>query len=289
MTDIATSAYDALLPKHRAFVDAYREGRSAAEAARLAGYVAQFARWRAHALLRRPDVSAALGQPARRRTRSPYFDPRPRHRAFLDEYCRTWNGARAAIAAGYTAASAARHAHRLLARDDIRAALTERQERTAAASEAEIAEVVATLTHVLRANMLDYMRPEAGGQARFDLSTLTREQAAAISEIKLATRTGSGGAAQGGRAEIAKLRLHDKLKAADKLMRHLGAVKPKPAAPPTEDAAAAPRPPEAGAPARSSRERAMAILYILAKAKAEQEGQPDEELERMMQKAGVSL
>jgi hypothetical protein len=71
---------------------------------------------------------------------------------------------------------------------------------------------------VLRANMLDYISIDGHGQAQFNLSRLTRDQASVISELKVETRKPSRAGKTNPRAEIARLRLHDKLAAADKLL-----------------------------------------------------------------------
>jgi len=62
MRDDATSAYDALLPRQRAFVTAYCISGNAAAAVRAAGYAPTWARSSGYALLRRPKIQAALDE-----------------------------------------------------------------------------------------------------------------------------------------------------------------------------------------------------------------------------------
>jgi phage terminase small subunit len=62
MPDDAKSAYDALRPKQKAFVTAYCMSGNAAAAVRAAGYASKWARSSGHALLRRPEIRAALDE-----------------------------------------------------------------------------------------------------------------------------------------------------------------------------------------------------------------------------------
>jgi phage terminase small subunit len=260
-SDTARSAYDALSPQHKAFVEAYCKCWNARRAARAAGYSECTANSHAYAVLRRDDVQAAIEEWKREPARKAYALLKPGHKAFLDAYCQSWNAGKAGVAAGY----GEHFGYRLLRRDDIRAALIERQALAAASKEVEISEVVATLTRVLRANMLDYMSIDAEGQLQVDFTSLTRDQASAISELNVETRKTIGDGNRRLAAEVARLRLklHDKLRAADKLLRHLGAVKPKGA--PAEEVAAPPAKPV------TDLDRAKAVLALFAKVKEEGE------------------
>jgi phage terminase small subunit len=256
----ATPAFDALSPKHKAFVDAYCKCWNACQAARAAGYSESSATAHASRMLRRDDVQAAIEEWKRAPARRAYALLKPAHKAFLDAYCRSWNAGTAGVAAGYSE----HFGYRLLRRDDVRAALIERQALAAASKEVEISEVVATLTQVLRANMLDYMSFDTQGRTQPDFTRLTRDQASVISELNIETRRTVGDGNRRPAAEVEKLRfkLHDKLRAADKLLRHLGAVQPKEAVPPE---------PVTPPPAKpiSNRDRAKAILFVLANAQRE--------------------
>lgn len=147
----------------------------------------------------------------------------PKHRKFLDEYCRDRNGAAAVRRSGYSERRAKVTAAELLARDDIKAALAEEDAATSEKVGIEVGEIVAALRTVLRANMLDYMAIGQDGQPYTDFSALTREQAGVIQEVHVETTQQrlEGG---GDPVEVRKVRfkLYDKLAAADKLMRHLG-------------------------------------------------------------------
>jgi phage terminase small subunit len=262
--DAARSAYDALSPKHKAFVDTYCKCWNGRIAAVAAGYSDSSATSYAYLLLKRDDIKAAIEEWKERTARRAYAVLQSRHKAFLDAYCLSWNASQAAVAAGYRFDEGAH----LLRRDDILAALTERQALVAASKEVEISEVVGTLTQVLRGNMLDYISIDPEGEVNVDFARLTRDQAAVISELKVETcETRRGGKR---RREVSRLhfKLHDKLRAAEKLLRHLGAVTPKVAEPAVEVAK----------PARevTDLDRAKAILHLLAKVKkrAEAAGTP---------------
>jgi phage terminase small subunit len=264
-SDAAPRAYDRLSSKHRVFVDAYLDWPNAAAAARAAGYSHASAHSYGYKLRRRADIRAVLGEreapepasePVARSTpKSPYQRLRPKHRAFLDAYRRHWNATRAALAAGYAACNARQHGSGLLKRPDIRAALIDIQEQAAMANEAEISEVVAILTRMLRANPLDYVSKGADGRHYLDIDRLTPEQAAVISKWTMGTRKGD-------------VRFnHDKLAAADKLLRYHGAIKPEREANAATVEAPAPKKPI------TNRDRANALLEILARAEEEAEAE----------------
>jgi phage terminase small subunit len=148
-----------------------------------------------------------------------------RHARFVAEYLIDFNGAKAAVRAGYSARRAKQTASELLARDEIAAAIAEGQQQLAARATVTVDEVVAALTTVLRANVLDYMRVGPEGEPIADFSEMTREQAAAVSEVTVEDFVdGRGDDARD--VKRVRFKLHDKLSAADKLMRHLGGYAP---------------------------------------------------------------
>ena len=263
-SDAARSAYDALSARHKTFVDTYCKCWNGRIAAVAAGYSESSATSYTYLLLKRDDIKAAIEEWKEHTARRAYAVLLPGHKAFLDAYCLSWNARQAAVAAGYRYDEGAH----LLQRDDILAALTERQALAAASKEVEISEVVATLTQVLRGNMLDYISIDAEGEPHVDFARVTRDQASVISELNIETREVSRGRQR--RREVSRVRfkLHDKLRAAEKLLRHLGAVTPKVAEPAVEVA----KPP---AKPVTDRDRAKAILALLARMKkrAEEEGQ----------------
>jgi hypothetical protein len=129
-------------------------------------------------------------------------------------------------------------------------------------NQAEIAEVVAMLTRMLRANPLDFVSKGADGRHYFDIGRLTPEQAAAISQWTMGTRKG-------------EVRFkHDKLAAADKLLRYHGAIKPEREAQAAKADDPAPKKPI------TNRDRAKAILWILNQAEAEEEAEAEAEAKK---------
>jgi len=85
------------------------------------------------------------------------------------------------------------NAHRLMTNDDIKARVAEIQGRAAERAEITAQMVIEELAKIGFANMLDYIRPTDEGDAYVDLSQLTREQAAAISEVTVEDFKGGRG------------------------------------------------------------------------------------------------
>lgn len=107
----------------------------------------------------------------------------PKQELFAREYLVDSNATQAALRAGYSPQTAESQGSRLLKNVEVaalvaagRAKLLERAELTAQM-------VVDELRNLAFSNMLDYMNPDAEGGASWDLSALTRGQAAAIQEL----------------------------------------------------------------------------------------------------------
>lgn len=167
-----------------------------------------------------------------------------RHRRFVDEYLIDLNGTAAAERAGYGKAGAKTRASELLARDDVKAAVAEKQAKLSAATGVSAERVVGELAKLGFSNMLDYIQIGEDGQPYTDFSGLTRDQAAAIQEVVVESRRDTsaavigeemepqehGGALKRQHAEetagpsILKVRfkLADKKGALEALGRHLG-------------------------------------------------------------------
>lgn len=80
-------------------------------------------------------------------------------------------------------------------------------------------EVLEELSKLGRANMLDYMRTDKGGDPVLDFSALTRDQAAALSEVTVEDfMDGRGDDAR--EVRRVKFKLHDKRAALNDLGRH---------------------------------------------------------------------
>ena len=87
--------------------------------------------------------------------------------------------------------------------------------------EMSAAQVLGELSHIGRSNMLDYMKIDASGEPVVDFSKLTREQAAAISEITVDEAGGGAGDGVRERVKRVRVKLWDKLKGLELVGKHL--------------------------------------------------------------------
>jgi len=144
------------------------------------------------------------------------------------------SGKAAALRCGYGEGRAKQAGSRIVRREDFQAALAAFDAKMAAQAEVTVQEIVDGLARIARANMLDYLRIGADGEAVLDFSALTRDQAAVIHEVVVDTSAqGKADRKRGRRAfPVRRLKLYDQLQAWDKLGRHLGAFKDAPPAPP---------------------------------------------------------
>lgn len=145
----------------------------------------------------------------------------PKQARFVDEYMVDLNATKAATRAGYSAKTAADIGRQLLRKTPVARAIAERQrvisDRTGVTAEA----VVAELAKIGFANMQDYMRAGQQGDPYLDFSALTRDQAAALSEVTVEDFVvGRGDDARDVRR--VKFKLHDKRAALVDLGKHLG-------------------------------------------------------------------
>ena len=149
-----------------------------------------------------------------------------RYEAFAREYVIDLNATRAALAAGYSERTAGVKGSQLLKTVKCRQLIDKFLSKRAIKTELKAERVIEELQRIAFANPQDYMRVNADGQPDVDLSRLTRDQAAAISEFTVDTTGGSG---DGERRLVlrTKIKLADKLKAAELLCRHLGAFNDK--------------------------------------------------------------
>ena len=144
-----------------------------------------------------------------------------RYELFAREYVIDLNGTRAAIAAGYSERTANEQASRLLANRKVRVIVERLQSQRASKLELKAEQVVEELRRLAFSNMQDYMRVNEDGWPELDLSTLTRDQAAAIQEF---SEDATGGQNDGERRLVLRRRfkLADKGRALEMLGRHLG-------------------------------------------------------------------
>jgi phage terminase small subunit len=181
-----------------------------------------------------------------------------KQKLFVDEYLVDFNATQAAIRAGYSPKSARTTAAQSLRKPAVKEAITEAQAPRLAALDLSAEEVLRELGRVARANLLDYMRIDDKGMPEVDLSTLTRDQAAAIRDIEV---EGFGEGKTAGRR--IRFKMHDKLAALDRLARHYGLFR-EAMSPADEDAAH----PDAATdkPQHDPRQVARAILAIFREA-----------------------
>lgn len=118
------------------------------------------------------------------------------------------------------------NASRLNANESITKRVTEILSAGAKRAEITVERVLEELAKVGFANMQDYMRSGSDGDPYLDFSALTRDQAAALSEVTVEDfKDGRGEDARDVRR--VKFKLHDKLGALEKIGKHLGMFKDK--------------------------------------------------------------
>lgn len=155
--------------------------------------------------------------------KTPKLDALPqKYRDFVLAYFTNgFNITKAARTAGAAPRRAQQTGSDWFARKDVQEAIAERHERTRAIADITIKEVVTELTGFLRANILDYTQRTAEGIPYVDLRKVTPEQAKSINELTSETIGGDDS-----RLILkTRVKLNDKLNAADKLLRHLGGYK----------------------------------------------------------------
>jgi phage terminase small subunit len=144
-----------------------------------------------------------------------------RYQRFAQEYVIDLNGSRAATAAGYSPTTAASKASQLLTISKVQRLISDLQSKRASKLELSASKVVEEIQRLAFSNMQDYTRVDSDGKAVLDLSTLSRDQFAAVQEIREDTTGGSG---DGERKVVVRttLKLSDKTKNLELLCRHLG-------------------------------------------------------------------
>lgn len=145
---------------------------------------------------------------------------------FVNEYVQDFNGARSYIAAGYSENGASAGASRLLAnvkiRQAVEALIQKRCDELAISKE----KVLRELALLGFSNMRDYLKATPDGELILDFSKLTRDQAAAIQEIR---EDKTGGTGDGERKQVLRttFRLADKRASLELLGKHLGMFEEK--------------------------------------------------------------
>lgn len=146
------------------------------------------------------------------------------HELFAQNLAQGMSASAAYVAAGYKAHGS--NASRLSQNDSVRARVEEILAAGAEKAGVTVQRIVDEIAKVGFANMADYMRGAADGDPYLDFSRLTRDQAAALSEVTVEDfKDGRGEDARDVRR--VKFKLHDKLSALEKLGKHLGMFKDK--------------------------------------------------------------
>ena len=128
---------------------------------------------------------------------------------FVSEYLIDLNATQAAIRAGYAKSGAGVEGVRLLANAKVAEAVALGRAKQEQRAEIKADDVIRELVKIGFANMLDYITIGKDGDPYVDLSSLTREQAAAIGEVTVEDFTD-------GRGEDARDVRRVKFKLADK-------------------------------------------------------------------------
>lgn len=145
-------------------------------------------------------------------------DLNPKQQRFVEEYLIDLNATQAAIRAGYSAKTAQQMGSENLSKPVIAAAIAEAKAKRSARIEVTQDDVARELALLGFSNMLDYAEIQDDGLAVVDLSKLTRDQAAAISEMTVEDREVEGRRI----GNKVKIKLVDKRGALVDLGKHLG-------------------------------------------------------------------
>jgi phage terminase small subunit len=105
-----------------------------------------------------------------------------KQKLFVKHYLLDLNATKAAIAVGYSEKTAKQQGSRLLTNVDIKAEIEQKSIKRAEKLDLSAEKVLGELSKLAFSNMLDYIRVQ-DGDAYVDLSSMTREQAAAIQEL----------------------------------------------------------------------------------------------------------
>lgn len=133
----------------------------------------------------------------------------PKHRLFVRQYCRTRNGTKSAILAGYSEKTAGSIGNELLQKPEIADAIEIGIARLADKIDVDAERVIQEYARIAFARPDDVVRWEDGKLVLTDIDDLDDATLASIAEV---THTASG--------DI-RIKFHDKAKALEALARHL--------------------------------------------------------------------
>ena len=142
----------------------------------------------------------------------------PKQRKFVDEYLIDLNATQAAIRAGYSPHTAEQQGHQLLEKTLVSAAvkkaMAERSRRTGIAAD----RIINELARIAFSNAADVINPLDGSI----LPEAERDDTAAVQSVRTKTTPTKNGSAR-----EHEVKLYDKLRALELLMRHLGMYETK--------------------------------------------------------------
>jgi phage terminase small subunit len=149
-----------------------------------------------------------------------------KQRLFVSEFLIDLNATKAAERAGYSKKTAQVQSSRLLSNVMVSAEIAETQSKRFQKLGITADRVLNELALLGFSNMMDYIQIGANGEARGDLSKLTRDQAAAITEITVEEYTERTGEDEDGKPTFdnvkrTKFKLTDKRAALVDLGKHL--------------------------------------------------------------------
>jgi phage terminase small subunit len=143
----------------------------------------------------------------------------PKIKRFCEEYIKDLNGTQAAIRAGYSAKTANEQSSQLLAKLNVKNYIAELKHSLSNKNEGLAQQVIDELKKLGFANIQDYI--DKDNEIK-DLTTITRDKAAAVESIKKTVTEFSGGGQSSGKKTSIQFKLYDKISALEKLGRHLG-------------------------------------------------------------------
>jgi phage terminase small subunit len=147
-----------------------------------------------------------------------------KQKRFVEEYLIDLNATQAAIRAGYSEKTARQMGTENLAKPVISAAIEEAIAKRAERTEITQDMVLRELAKIGFSNMQDYMKSTKDGDPYLDFSSLTRDQAAALTEVTIEDfRDGRGEDIRDVRR--VKFKLADKRAALVDIGKHLGMFK----------------------------------------------------------------
>ena len=125
------------------------------------------------------------------------FSMSQREALFASEYCKDFNGARAAVYVGYAPKSARITAAQLLTRPTVRKLVREQVERAAVVHGVTRDKLIRELGRIAFANIEDFTKANPDGTRSIDLTNVPRRKLAAVAAITVEEiTTGTGASAQ---------------------------------------------------------------------------------------------